>query len=174
MQRKLISTAAVTSLIGASLAWAQPPAKPNEPQDMQRHFAQMCTDQYPVAAGEVAFLEAKLALTDKQKSLFERWKAVKLANAKARAADCPAIRQHDKPPSAIDRMKMEQRMLQARLDDIRSQLPALESLLNSLTDEQKDALDQGTMMEGHGPRILMIRQGGQPMPPPDELPPPRP
>jgi len=124
---------------GAALA-QMPPAPPLEKgqpdkAEMQRHFAEMCQDRLARVTGDIAFLEAKLALTDAQKPLFERWKKIKLNAAKA--ADCtpPA----EGKPSLVDGLKQEEKMLHQRLDELKAELPALEALASSLSDDQKEA-----------------------------------
>lgn len=146
-------------------------AKPDK-ADMQKHFVQMCADGNARAAGEMAYLETKLALSEKQKPLFDRWKAVRLASAKSHAAECAAMLPPDAPPSGVDRLKMEEKILRARLADVKAELPSFEALYASLTPDQSKVLD-GLGHRGPGPRLMVRhedRDGGPPdapMPPPD-------
>jgi hypothetical protein len=168
-------------MLSAGAALAQmPPAPPLEkgPPDkaeMQRHFAEMCQDRLAHATGDIAFLEAKLSLTDAQKPLFERWKKIRLNAAKA--ADCtpPA----EGKPSLVDGLKHEEKTLRQRLDELKAELPALEALAASLSDDQKAAFDrqhhtphwggdhQGP--DGHGPdKHGPNEHGSNEAPPPPE------
>ncbi len=128
--------------------------------DMQRRFAEMCIDRQAQAAGEMAYLETRLALTNAQKPLFERWKKVKLATA----GDCePPPRQE---PAIVERLKHEQAMLRRRLDEVRTELPALEALAAVLTPEQTKRFDGGphrrVPIRMHPPENF-----GPPPPPPE-------
>ena len=132
--------AAVLLAAGTALAQTPPAAAPDkghpDKAEMQRHFAEICKDRAARATGELAFLETKLALTDPQKPLFERWKKIKLAAAKA--VDCTPPPQGE--PSIVDSLKREEKMLRQRLDELKAELPALEALAASLSDEQKHAI----------------------------------
>ena len=55
---------------------------------MQAHMAQMCKDMVAHKIGELAFLEAKLALTPAQTSAFTRWKQVSLEIAQRHSGEC--------------------------------------------------------------------------------------
>ncbi len=138
--------------------------RPADKAEMQKHFEQMCSDRYARTVGEMAFLEVRLALSDKQRPLFDRWKSVKLASAKARLSECAAHRPPDKPPSIVDLMKLEESNIRARLDDLEAEMPALEALFNSLGDEQKQAFEGGDPMAPMGPE----RGSRPPMPPGDD------
>jgi hypothetical protein len=146
--RLLASTISVIALCATAALAQSPPAAPfamppADKAEMQKHHAEMCSDIYALQVGDVAFLEARLAPNDRQKRPFERWKAVKLVQAKARAADCAAMTPPAEPPSAIDRLKMEEKMLKSRIDELRAEIPALEALFSALTDEQKRAFRGG-------------------------------
>ena len=117
-------------------------------EDMAKHHARMCIDGYAHAVGELATLEAKLALAGEQKPLFESWKKVKLASAKARADECAVMKMPEKDASIVEHLKLEEKMLNSRLADLRAELPALEALAGSLNDEQKHAFGHRHM---HGP-----------------------
>jgi hypothetical protein len=144
----------------------QAPGKAPSKEDMEKMHARMCLDGYAMEAGRLATLEVRLQLTAKQQSAFDRWKAVKLAAAKARAADCSAMKMPDpgkaEKPSFVEGLKAEERHLKDRLADIKAELPASEALAAVLSDEQKCALAPPHHGGPHGP------QGG----PEASLPPP--
>jgi hypothetical protein len=125
-------------------------------EDMAEHHAQRCSDFYARAVGGLAYLETKLALTDSQKTLFERWKHVKLSAVKANADECATIVPRDMDASIIDRLKMHEKMLKAQLADLQAEMPSLEALVASLSDEQKHALERThEMFGGHGMHGMM-------------------
>jgi hypothetical protein len=136
MTRRLITAAAAMLFVSAS-ALAQTPPPPEHPgkAEMQQHFADMCRDRQARTAGELAILETRLQLSDQQKLLFERWKKVKLGAAKS--SDC--MPPPDGEPTIVDRLKNEEKLLRARLDELKAEQPALEALFASLTPEQKKA-----------------------------------
>ncbi len=148
--------AAVLFAAGTALAQTPPaaPADKGHPDkaEMQRHFALMCQDRLARTTGELAFLEAKLALTDQQKPLFERWKKIKLAAAKS--VDCAPP--PDGEPSIVDSLKREEKMLRQRLDELKAEQPALEALAASLSNDQKHAF-----APPHGLRPGAPHPGGQ-------------
>jgi hypothetical protein len=141
MSTRFTVSALTAVLLASGTALAQtPPAAPNAPAgpdraEMQRHFVEVCRDRVARVTGEMAYLETRLALSDAQRPLFERWKRIKL-NA-ARAADCTPP--PEGRPTVVDVMKGEQKRLQQRLEELRGELPALEALFASLNDEQKHA-----------------------------------
>jgi hypothetical protein len=148
-------------------------------EEFAEHHAQMCSDRFAHDVGDLAYLETKLALGDKQRVLFDRWRNVKLASAKARAAECASLKLPDKEPSIVEHLKQDEKMLQHRLDDLRAELPTLEALTASLNDEQKHAFaprhpgfgpeGPGRGMDGHP-----FGGGGPGAGPDGDLPPPPP
>jgi hypothetical protein len=126
--------------------------KPNAEQ-MAAWHAHMCTDHYAMAAARVAFLEAKLSISAEQRPAFNRWRDVLLSDARARQAACAAhTPEMGHPTSALDREAMAEKMLSEKLRALQAQRPALESLYQSLTPEQKIAFDEGEHhhMHRHG------------------------
>lgn len=128
-------------------------------EDMAKHHAQMCSDRYAQAVGRLAYLETRLALTDRQKPLFERWKRVKLSSARAHSDECATMMPREMDASIIDRLKMHEKKMKARLADLQAQLPSLEAFVASLSDEQTHVLDRTHGMfgdrDGHGMRGMM-------------------
>ncbi|MGB8602237.1 MAG: hypothetical protein WCD42_08585 [Rhizomicrobium sp.] len=173
MAQKTVIAAFVAAALIAPAALAQaapPPAGPNtgpgpfagkafSKEDMQKHHAQMCSGFYAHEVGALAELEVRLQLTAKQKPLFEKWKTVKLSAAKAHSETCLSMKGPDLPPpdagkgakppvpSPVEGLKHEMQGLQDKLTEIKAELPALEALAASLSDDQKLALEPH-----HGPR----------------------
>ncbi len=153
--------------------------------DMEKHHAEMCTDRYAHAVGEFAYLEAKLALTDKQKPAFDRWKSSMLTIAKTHSGECTEMKMGEHEHSLVDALKRHEKRMEERLADLQAQMPSLEALSATLNDEQKHILDRGAMhammermhgmearMHGMGDRMegMMHRDGG----PQGDMPPPPP
>lgn len=152
--------AAMLSLSSATAAEPPMGERAADKADMQRHADEMCQGRKAHAAGELAYLETRLTLSDKQKPLFERWKKITLASANTAECAPPP----DGPPSIIEALKGEEKFLQARIETLKAELPALEALYASLNDTQKKAFappphggpmapdgPQGRGPFGHGP-----------------------
>ena len=170
MQSRTVISFLASLALSASAALAQdaPPAPPaaqtmesaHDPmrgpmhankEEFAEHPAQKCSDIAPRAIGKLAYLEAKLALTDKQKPLFDRWKRVKLESVKAHANECATKTPREMDASIIDRLKMHEKMLKSRLADLQAEMPSIAALVASLSDEQKHALERThEMFGGHG------------------------
>lgn len=121
------------------------------PQDMAAWHKQMCDDHYAHAAGRLAFVEAKLDVTDAQRPLFDRWRDVVLHDAQARKEFCLA-HQHvaGEQHSIVERTAMMQKRLETRLAAMRSEEPALDAFYQSLAPEQKAELDHAHHGFGRG------------------------
>ncbi len=143
--------------------------------EMTAHAKQMCEDRYAREAGRIAYLEARLSLTQPEQPLFARWKTVKLDIAKRRAADCgQQIAGRDrKTATPVERMSREQDMLKKRLADLDAERPVLAALYDALTPKQREALSGHRMMAGGMMMDRgMMRRGS--MEPGDRSPPPPP
>lgn len=152
---KFLGIAAIC-LTGAAIAQPAPPDGhgfgehgPNK-AEMAKFAAQMCQDRKAHVVGELAFVETKLALSDKQKPLFEHWKKVKLAEANGEECAPPP----EGKPSIVDHLKREEKFLQVQLANVKAELPVLEALYASLSEEQKKAFAPPPPPggpNGHGP-----------------------
>ena len=141
-------------------------------QNMAQRRANFCADRYARAVGAMSYLETRLALSDRQRPLFDRWKRDRLESAKAHDGECATVQLPGPQGSAVDKMKLRERMLKERLDDLQGQMPSFEALYASLSDEQKHVLDgfhrggmQGRMggwHENNRRTIIMRRDGGGP------------
>ena len=121
------------------------PGKEPTKEELAKFQARQGVNIYAREVGELATLEVKLGLTDKQKPLFERWKKIKLAAAKAHADEFAGAKLpgKDKHPSIVDGLKLETKFLKQHLADIEAELPALEALVATLSDDQKLPSRQG-------------------------------
>jgi hypothetical protein len=131
--------------------------------DMASWHQQMCSDRYARHVGQIAYLEAKLSLSDPQRPLFASWKDSVLASAKSHESECLAM-QHDfaHPSSILDREAHLRDMLQHTLAELDAQRPAMTALYQSLTPGQKhivDSIERGRFGM-HGPGMGRGGPGG--------------
>ncbi|MBS0276701.1 MAG: Spy/CpxP family protein refolding chaperone [Proteobacteria bacterium] len=145
-------------LASGAVAYAAGADGPHRP--MAGHFdpvawhKQMCTDHYARNVGRVAYIGAKLSLTDTQRPLFDGWKKTVLDSAKARESDClarqPKMGEHG---NVLERQAQMQQRLRQRLSDLTAEQPSLKALYDALSPEQKQVFDRPGPMghDGHGP-----------------------
>lgn len=164
--RKPVMMALVTS---SDLVAAAPPVEGGPPPEMMKdgmgpRREQMCQEMYAHKAGEMAYLEAKFALTPAQAPLFARWKTAALDVARAHQSDCTSHQRPDRAERAnlIDRLGEEEKMLKRRIADIQAERPALEAFYNSLTPAQKAEMTRGheARMGGRLRRMAGMMDGG--------------
>jgi hypothetical protein len=153
---------------GVALADSQIPDRDHHPDRVAMH-KDMCADQQAREAGRLAFLEAKLDLTDAQKPLFTKWRQALLESAgKQKAACLAAAPKTELAPTIVEHEAHNEAMLSARLASLQSSRPALQSLYDSLSPAQRQILDRPAH-HGHGggpggPDHLEMMHGGAPMP----------
>ncbi len=119
-------------------------------QDRGEWHQQMCTERYARKASRLAYLEAKLALTEQQHAAFNKWRQIKLDAADQRRTAC-LQHQHEEgtTPTAIEREARREKFLSARLAQLQASKPALQALYDSLSPEQKTIFDQAEAREHH-------------------------
>jgi len=154
-------------LASGAVAYADGPHRPIAGNfDPVAWHKQMCTDHYARNAGRVAYIKAKLSLTDTQRPLFDGWEKAVLGSAKSRESECLA-----RQPKMGDRhghtVLERQAQMQQRLSDLTAEQPSLKALYNSLSPEQKQVFDRpgpmghgGHGMHGHGGWHKHGPQGG--------------
>jgi hypothetical protein len=123
---------------------------------------QMCSERAALEAGHLAYLQAKLNLTEQQQAAWNKWRQVKLDGAaKERAACLDLMPKGDTHPSLLDREAHMEKLLSLKLDEMHASRPALEALYNVLTAEQKAIFDRSAgHHRGHGmERMGMGRMG---------------
>jgi LTXXQ motif family protein len=112
------------------------------PDQMAAWHKQRCDDHYARAAGRLAFIEAKLGVSESQRPTFDRWRDIVLHEAQSRKETCLA---HQFVPgeqhTAIEREAMMEKRLETRLAALKAQEPALDALYQSLSPEQKAEFD---------------------------------
>ena len=149
---KKLALLGTVPLFCAGLAMAQTPdaqhSEHHHPDFATLHKS-MCEDRAARAAAKLAYVEAKLNLTEAEKPLFAKWRqAVLDATAKQKTAClAEAPPKPDARPTVLEREQREEAMLSARLQLLQSTRPALQAFYDSLTEAQKDSFDH--MHEQH-------------------------
>ena len=171
----ILLLALMLGVAGASLVSAQPqrlgtaqageqprlqrPAFTPEQRDERR--ATMCQNMNARSAGRLAYLETRMELTAGQRAAFNRWRDVRLAAAKRRAATSATtpmghggrgLGAQTAQVNPTERMARQEQMLRQRLADITAERPALDALYASLTPEQRQKFTPS-----NGPRNGMGR-----------------
>jgi predicted outer membrane protein len=124
----------------------------------------MCgSDSDARMASHHAYMETKLKLTDAQKAEFKKLGETMKAAHEPMKAFCTDM-QNQTNLTLPKRMELRQKMLEAKLDALKTELPAMTSFYNSLTpDQQKQAdamMDHGQGMKGQGMGQGMGMGGG--------------
>jgi hypothetical protein len=158
--RKTLIGACMTGalLAGGATAYAAGADGPQPHRHMAGNFdhvawhKQMCTDRYARNVGRVAYVGAKLSLTDAQRPLFDGWKQAVLGSAKSRESECLARQpkmgeRHGH--TVLERQARMQKHLQQRLSEMTAEQPSLKALYDSLSADQKQVFDRRGPM-GHG------------------------
>jgi hypothetical protein len=131
------------------------------PVEMAAHMKQMCQDRYAREVGRMAYLEARLNLSQTEQPLFARWKDVKLDIAKRRSTDCgqrPAHQDHAQS-SPVERMSREEDVLKKRLANLDAERPVLAALYGALTPAQREMLKPRHAMMARGMGHGMMDRG---------------
>jgi hypothetical protein len=151
-------------LLWSPLAFAQQAPSAGQPEGqppMQHHMMhegqdgfspqEMCADHYARQAAHLAYLEAKLKLTDKQRPAWQKWQQWELdAASKEQAACLEGAPKGDAKPTALERESRMEKFLSIRLQGMQAARPALEALYDTLSPEQKAIFDRPHFMHGHG------------------------
>ena len=154
MFTKKLALLGTATLFCAGLAYAQTPDAQQHADHHRPDFAamhkSMCEDHEARTAAKLAYVEAKLGLTDAQKPLFAKLRQAEIDSANKQKTAClaEAPPKPDAKPTVLDREQKEETMLQAKLQSLQSTRPALKAFYDSLTDAQKDSFNH--MHEGHG------------------------
>ena len=145
------------------LAQATPSAPSASGTDRRDRMAQVdpkafCLDQIARRAGNRTYLKVRLELKGDQVATWDAFaKASDAADVKD-TARCNALPTEMKErPSYVDRLTMEENYMKARVERIEAVKPSLVAFYNTLSPEQKAALDRprptgGMMGRHHGQR----------------------
>jgi hypothetical protein len=110
--------------------------------------------------GRIAFLHAELKITDAQTAAWNAFAEALRANAKRlgemRTSMMPqAGAGQPKAPTIIERVELQERWMQARLEGVRSMKTALSQLYGSLSDDQKKSANE--LLAPHMGMMAMMR-----------------
>ena len=148
MVKQGIAALLAIPLLGSSLAFAQGAMEydSKDPSAWRQHF---CTERYARKAAHLAYLEAKLNLTDQQKLAWTKWRQAKMDAADKRRTACLARDwSKDEQETALDREARVEKWLTARLQELQASRPALQALYDALSPEQKVVFDQASSWRG--------------------------
>ena len=148
MVKQGIGALLAVPLLYSSLAFAEDAMEyeGKDPGAWHQHF---CTERYARKAAHLAYLEAKLNLTDQQKSAWTKWRQAKLDAADKRRAAClQRDWSRDEQETALDREARVEKWLTARLQELQASRPALQALYDALSPEQKAVFDQASGWRG--------------------------
>lgn len=148
---------AASSFLYCSLALAQDTNRPYERGGSDRQWGDggerhqdRCAEHYARRAGRLAYLEARLNLTEQQKAAWSKWRQIRLDTAEKRRSACLQHQPNrDEHPTALDREARVEKFLSDRLQTLQASRPALQALYDSLSPEQKVVFDQSVARRGH-------------------------
>jgi len=154
----------VIPLAWSAVALAAPPNAPdadapNAPSGPHHHgdfgawHKEMCSEHYARTAGHLAYLQAKLGLSEAQQATFAKWRqAVLEQGAKERASCLEMTPKGNAKPTILEGEAHMEKMLSLKLQSLQATRPALEALYESLSPEQKTTFDHELrhLHEAHG------------------------
>jgi LTXXQ motif family protein len=102
-----------------------------------------CLDAIAREAAHYAYLETRLNLSDAQRPLWQRVSDAVNSAAETQRKICASlpVKLDGKPPSLPQRLEREKQMLAARLDELSAVQPAIASLYESLSPDQRALID---------------------------------
>jgi LTXXQ motif family protein len=103
---------------------------------------EFCRERYARRVGFLAYLEAKLDLTDTQKPLWIKYQQASLDVAQKQHQGClQNAGTNWREMSVLDRRQRMEQFLKARLDGLQETDPPLQALYQALTPDQHKVLD---------------------------------
>jgi LTXXQ motif family protein len=111
---------------------------------VRRSPKERCEERLARRAAVTAYTVSKLNLTTEQKPLWDKLNGILQSAADKERQLCgslPTQPGRQAGATILDRMSRREQFLSARLDAIRQARPALETLYNSLTPDQKTTID---------------------------------
>ncbi|HXP97005.1 MAG TPA: Spy/CpxP family protein refolding chaperone [Telmatospirillum sp.] len=116
--------------------------------DIAAWHKEICSEHYARAASHLAYLQAKLGLSEQQSALFAKWRQAVLDHgAKERTACLEMTPKANAKPSFPEREAHLEKILTLKLQSLQATRPALEELYNALSDDQKTIFDHAA--HGH-------------------------
>lgn len=123
-----------------------PPSSADAPrtdEDFAARHEAFCGERYAHEAGRLSYLEARLDLTDKQRSAWSKWRQVQLDNANREQTDCLSMTPDPKvKPTALEIEARLEKELSTRLQNLQSSRPVLDALYEVLTPVQRAVFDR--------------------------------
>ena len=165
MPRNKFAALAAIPFLFASVAMAQTaPPQTVPPEQMPQHMMhehsladrmawhkKACGNMFAHQAARMAFLEAKLDLTDAQRPAWNKWRQARQdAATKERALCLDNMPKQDTRPNALEREARAEKFLTAKLQTMQTTRPALQALYEVLTPEQKAVFDHLSAKGHHG------------------------
>jgi hypothetical protein len=112
---------------------------PHDRAGMMQHF---CSERLARTGGRLGYLEAKLDLTDQQRSLWDDWSKDVMSGARAERDSCVARTQHMGEATTMpDRLARLEQALSGKLQNLQTARPHLDALYQSLSPQQKEIFD---------------------------------
>jgi hypothetical protein len=153
MPKQWVGVALALPVLWASSALAEDAARGDGEHrwhDRGAWHQQMCTERYAGKVGRLAYVEAKLALTDQQRPAWNKWRQAELDAAEQKRTGCLQNQPKEgAKPTAIEREARLEKRLSTRLQQLQASRPALQALYDALTPDQKALLDSTAMRLGH-------------------------
>jgi len=165
----LIAAAAVPLMMGVAAQAEEGPGHSSAPmqqakqpslQDLSSWHKSMCGERYAHETARLAYLQARLDLTEAQKPAFHKWADAVGQTAGLEHDACLAnAPKATTPPSIIDRETAFATEMRIKLQGLENGRPALQALYEQLTPDQRAILDHphggpgghhGEHFEGHG------------------------
>jgi len=107
---------------------------------MHREPQERCTERLAWRAAMRSYAEVKLNLTAEQRPLWDKVQSAAQAEEQKEQQLCAALKPGAEP-TLLDRMDRMQQFLSVRLDALQSAKPAVQTLYQALTPEQRAILD---------------------------------
>jgi LTXXQ motif family protein len=101
---------------------------------------QRCIDRLAWRAARRAYVEAELDLTAEQRPLWDKVQSIAQAEQQKERQLCQSLKPAEES-TVLDRLDRAQQFLSARLDALQSAKPALQSLYQALTPDQRAIMD---------------------------------
>lgn len=119
-----------------------PGMRQQEEDPVLRHKT-FCSDRYAQEVAHLAYLEAKLDLTEKQRGAWHKWQQWQLDGADKEQVTCLSdAPKADGKPTALDMETRIEKTLTIKLQNLQSSRPALEALYEALTPAQRTVFDR--------------------------------
>ncbi|MGA7325314.1 MAG: Spy/CpxP family protein refolding chaperone [Rhodomicrobium sp.] len=153
LKHRIAAVLVMLPLVGISLALAQQSPATGEGggwhhrwENQGEWHKKMCTERYAHNAARLAYLEAKLAVNDQQRTAWSKWRQTKLDAADQRRSACLQRQPGEGSKlTALEREARREKKLSERLQRLQASRPALQALYDSLSAEQKVIFDEASM-----------------------------